>query len=119
MPSAFSCGEKKMRPKRIIASILVTFALATGPFGCAQIPRVPRFAVIPDSHLIFNPEWTNAPFGTIARADWPIAHVYDSSNETVRYRTTTIDRQTQSGSRGARDQFTRTFRSIRRGSARR
>ena len=106
-----------MRTSLIPICAVAAVTLATGPFGCSRNDRSLRLSIIPDTHLIFNPEWTGIPSDAIARADWPVAHVYDSTSEIVHFRTTMIDRQTHSA-RG-RDQLTRTFLSVRRGSARR
>ncbi len=99
--------------------LAAALTLAAGTLGCAQNDRRIRLSVIPGTHLIFNPEWTGVSSDAVARADWPVAHVYDSTGETVDYWTIMIDQQTQSGSSRGYDRLTRTFRSVRRGSARR
>lgn len=108
-----------MRTSLMTVCLAAALTLAAGTLGCAQNHRAPRFSVITETHLIFNPEWTRISSDAVARADWPVAHVYDSTGEIVDYRTTMIDRQTQSGSSRGYDRLTRTFRSVRRGSARR
>ena len=106
-----------MRPSLKTVCVAAALTLAAGTLGCAQNDRAPRLSVIPETHLIFNPEWTGISSHAVARADWPVTQVYDSTGEIVDYRTTMIDRQMQSGR--SRDRLTRTFRSDRRGSARR
>ena len=108
-----------MRPSLIPVCLVAALTLAAGSFGCAKNDRGLRLSVITDTHLIFNPEWTGIPSDVFARAGWPVAHVYDSTHETVQYRTTMIDRQTDSGHGHSRDRLARTFHSVRRGSARR
>lgn len=106
-----------MRPSAMTVCLTAALTLAAGTLGCARNDRALRFSVISETHLIFNPEWTGISSEAVGRADWPVAHVYDSTGEIVDYRTTMIDRQVQSGR--SRDRLTRTFRSVRRGSARR
>ena len=107
----------KMRPNLMTVCLAAALTLVAGTLGCAQNDRTIRFSAIPDTHLIFNPEWTKISSDAVTRADWPVTHVYDSTSETIQYRTTVIDRQTHSGR--SRDRLTRTFRSVRRGSAHR
>jgi len=110
-------GEMKMRPSLTTICLAAASTLAVGTLGCAQNDRSLRFSVIADTHLIFNPEWTGISSDAVARADWPVTHVYDSTAEAVQYRATLIDQQIQSGRGYNYDRITRTFRSVRRGSA--
>jgi len=54
--------------------------------GC-QSPLTPASSLRlrPDSHLIFNPEWTNSPVTYFPRYEWPIATVRSDLGETVDY----------------------------------
>ena len=85
--------------------------------GCSTGNRSSGFAFITETHLLFNPEWTQIPSLSFARVDWPVALVYRQTEESVEYRETLHDQQRQHGR--SRDQFTRSFYSVRRGKARR
>ena len=106
-----------MKPSLLTLCLATAVTAVSVSTGCAKHDRVLRFSVITDTHLIFNPECNSFPSEDIGRTDWPVTHVYETTGEFVDYEIIMIDRQTNSG-RG-RDRLIRTFRSTRRGHARR
>lgn len=112
-----------MQRRLRIAALATCTGLAALASGCAnghgsiRSNAIDQVAMIPDTHLIFNPDWTQIPPLVFRRSEWPIAYGYDRGDEIVDYRETFYDRQRQNGR--SRDQFTRSFYSVRRGRARR
>ncbi len=81
--------------------------------GCTNQPIRTTMVYSPDTHLIFNPNWTGIPATDVARAIWPTTTTFRTSSENIKYRETTIDIQGLSGFNS--DRTYRRFRSTRTG----
>ena len=81
--------------------------------GCTTHRYKTTITYAPDTHLIFNPEWTGIQNVDVPRSEWPITTAYYTSGEVVEFRETITDIQGRSGL--GQDQMYRRFQSVRRG----
>ena len=81
--------------------------------GCASQNRGQGIVFSPDTHLIFNPEWTGISTLEEPRTPWPMTTVYPLPGEKIEFRETIIDYDGQLGYQSGRTY--RRFHATRRG----
>ncbi len=95
--------------------------------GCAgprsRLPRtIPGKAPVypADSHMVFNPDWSDMPLVDVPRSDWPATYASNNSDgEMITFSERINDNPSEYGGLGQRDNYSRRFYSTRTGQIRR
>jgi hypothetical protein len=98
---------------RYFSSIVILICTTSMLVGCASRPIRSTIVFSPDTHLIFNPEWTGIAIADTPRTAWPTTTTYQTSDEEIEFLETTIDIQGLYGF--SSDRTYRRFESKRRG----
>jgi len=96
---------------------IICMATAVSITGCASQSQEQGIVFSPDTHLIFNPDWTGIASVEEPRTPWPMTTVYPIPGEKIEFRETIIDYDGHAGLQSGRTY--RRFNSTRRGYRRR